>query len=43
MEFRRKFGRKKESKPSKGLFFILLLAFVIILWFKADDIMNALL
>jgi len=43
MEFKRKFGRKKESKPTKGLLYILLLAVVIILWMKADDIMNALL
>lgn len=43
MEFRRKFGRKKESKPTKGIFLILLLALAIFLWFKAEDIMNTLL
>ena len=43
MEFRRRFGRKKESKPTKGIFLILLLALAIFLWFKAEDIMNALL
>jgi hypothetical protein len=43
MEFRRKFGRKKEAKPTKGIFLILLLALAIFLWFKAEDIMNALL
>ncbi|WP_262501941.1 hypothetical protein [Polaribacter atrinae] len=42
MEFKRKFGRKKETKPTKGLFLVLLLAFALILWFKAEDIMNAL-
>ena len=42
MEFKRKFGRRRESKPKKGLFFILLLAFALILWFKAEDIMSAL-
>lgn len=42
MEFKRKFGRKKESKPTKGLMLVLLLVIVIILWMKADAIMNAL-
>jgi hypothetical protein len=41
MEFKRKFGRsRKESKPTRGLFLLLLLVVVLILWFKADDIMN---
>jgi len=43
MEFKRKFGRKKDTKPTKGILLILLLATAIILWFKAEDIMNALL
>ena len=42
MEFKRKFGRKKESKPTKGLLLVLLLVIVVVLWFKADEIMNAL-
>ncbi|MEO9570087.1 MAG: hypothetical protein ABJH82_13310 [Polaribacter sp.] len=42
MEFKRKFGRKKQTKPTKGLFLVIVLAFVLILWFKAEDIMNAL-
>ena len=42
MEFKRKFGRKKEAKPVKGLFLALLLAIAIILWYKAESIMNAL-
>ncbi|WP_284041180.1 hypothetical protein [Polaribacter sp. Z022] len=42
MEFKRKFGRKKQTKPTKGLFLVILLAVVLILWFKAEDIMNAL-
>ncbi|MGY0407228.1 MAG: hypothetical protein ACWIPJ_02570 [Polaribacter sp.] len=42
MKFQRKFGRKKDAKPKKGLFLIALLAIVLILWFKAEDIMNAL-
>ena len=40
MEFKRKFGRKKESKPTKGLFLILLLVISIILWFKMDAILD---
>lgn len=42
MEFKRKFGRKKESRPTKGLLFVLLLVIAVIFWFKADEIMNAL-
>jgi len=43
MEFKRKFGRKKKTKPTKGIFLILLLALALFLWFKAEDIINALL
>jgi len=42
MEFRRKFGRRKESKSKKGLFYIALLAIALLLWFKAEDIMKSL-
>ena len=42
MEFKRKFGRQKESKPTKGLLLVLLLVIAVVLWFKADEIMNAL-
>jgi hypothetical protein len=42
MEFKRKFGRKKESKPTKGLLLVLLLVIAVIFWFKTDEIMNAL-
>ncbi|MGK0449091.1 MAG: hypothetical protein ACJA2M_002894 [Polaribacter sp.] len=42
MEFKRKFGRKKESKPTKGLLLVLLLVIAVIFWFKADAIMDAL-
>ena len=42
MEFKRKFGRKKESRPTKGLLLVLLLVIAVIFWFKADEIMNAL-
>ena len=42
MEFKRKFGKKKETKPTKGIFLIVLLIAALILWFKAEAIMNAL-
>ncbi len=42
MEFKRKFGRQKETKPTKGLMLVLLLVIAVICWFKAEDIMNAL-
>ena len=42
MKIKRKFGKRKDSKPTKGLFLLLLLVVVLILWFKADDIMNSL-
>ncbi|MDB9723362.1 MAG: hypothetical protein ACKVK4_03030 [Flavobacteriales bacterium] len=42
MEFKRKFGRKKEAKPTKGLFFILLLGLAVVLWFKMEAILDAL-
>lgn len=41
MEFKRKFGRKKETKPAKGLLLILLLVVAIILWFKMEAILEA--
>jgi len=40
MEFKRKFGRKKDSKPNRGLFFVFLLVIALILWFKAEDLMK---
>lgn len=40
MEFRRKFGKKKESKPTKGLLLVLLLIIAVILWFKAESILD---
>jgi hypothetical protein len=42
MEFKRKFGKQKESKPKKGLMLILLLALALFLWFKAENILNSL-
>lgn len=43
MEFKRKFGKRKETKPQKGLFLVLLLAIVLFLWFKAGTILEAIL
>jgi len=42
MEFKRKFSRRKRTKPTKGLFLVVLLAFIIIFWFKAEAILEAL-
>jgi len=42
MQFRRKFGRKRDSKPTKGFFLILLLVVAIVLWFKMEAIFEAL-
>ena len=42
MEFKRKFGKRKESKPGKGLFLVLLLILALILWFQAGAIMESL-
>ena len=42
MQFRRKFGRKKESKATKGLFLILLLVVAVILWYKMEGILDSL-
>ncbi|MGB0891229.1 MAG: hypothetical protein ACPGUU_02675 [Flavobacteriaceae bacterium] len=41
MEFKRRFGNRKKAKPQKGLFLIVLLIIVIVLWFKAESIVNA--
>jgi hypothetical protein len=42
MEFKRKFGKQKESKPKKGLFLVLLLALAIFLWYNAESLLNSL-
>jgi len=42
MQIRRKFGRKKESKPTKGLFLILLLVVALLLWYKMEVILERL-
>ena len=42
IKFRRKFSssRRKQSKPKKGLFLVFLLLLALLLWFKADAILN---
>jgi|TARA_R110001592_G_scaffold111398_1_gene308536 hypothetical protein len=42
MEFKRKFGKNKESKPVKGLFLIILLIIAVFLWFNAESFLTAL-
>lgn len=42
MEFKRKFGRKKESKPTKGIFLVLLLALALFLWYNAESLLKSL-
>ena len=42
MEFKRRFGNRKRSKPKKGLFLVVLLVIALILWFKAEALMEAL-
>ena len=42
MKFKRKFGRKKESKPIKGLFLVALLAIALLLWYKVGALMELL-
>ena len=41
MKFQRKFGRQKKTKPVKGLFLVILLVIALILWFKAEAILEA--
>jgi hypothetical protein len=42
MEFRRKFGKKKQKHSQKGLLLALALAVVLYLWFNADALIKAL-
>jgi hypothetical protein len=42
MKFKRNFGRKKESKPIRGLFLVALLAIALLLWYKAGALMELL-
>ncbi|MDO6599505.1 MULTISPECIES: hypothetical protein [Tenacibaculum] len=40
MEFKRKFGKKKQAKPQKGLFLVVLLAIALYLFFNADSLLS---
>jgi hypothetical protein len=42
MEFKRKFGNRKKSKPQKGLFLIVLLIIVLFLWYKSESLITGL-
>jgi hypothetical protein len=42
MEFKRKFGKQKKSKPAKGLFLVILLALALILWFNTESLLKSL-
>ncbi|MDB2632984.1 hypothetical protein OAV59_01830 [Flavobacteriaceae bacterium] len=42
MKFQRKFGRRRASKPKKGLMLIMLLILVLFLWNQAENIMASL-
>jgi len=40
MEFKRRFGDRKRTKPQKGLFLIVLLILALYLFFNADKIIG---
>jgi flagellar basal body-associated protein FliL len=40
MEIKRKFGKQKESKPKKGLFLVIILIIVVLLWYNAEVILE---
>ncbi|MGB1043321.1 MAG: hypothetical protein ACPGU6_07995 [Tenacibaculum sp.] len=40
MEFKRRFGKRRKTKPKKGLYLVILLAFVLYLFFNADKIIG---
>ncbi len=42
MEFKRRFGNRKKTKPKKGLFLVLLLIIALLLWYKAEAILESL-
>lgn len=41
MEFKRRFGNRKKANPKRGLILVILLIIVIVLWFKAENIIEA--
>ena len=42
MEFKKRFGNRRRTKPKKGLFLIALLILAILLWYKAEAILEGL-
>jgi len=40
MEFKRKFGKQKESKPKKGLILIMILIIVVLIWYNAEVLLE---
>jgi hypothetical protein len=40
MEFKRKFGDRKKTNSKKGLFLVVLLLIAILLWYKAESLME---
>ncbi len=42
MEFKRRFGNRKKTKPKKGLFLVFLLIIALLLWHKAEAILESL-
>lgn len=42
MEFKRRFGNRKKTKPKKGLFLVLLLIIALLFWYKAEAILERL-
>lgn len=42
MEFKRKFGKRKQKNSKKGVLLVLILAVVLYLWFNAESMIKAL-
>ncbi len=40
MQFKRRFGEQKRKKPTKGLFLVVLLVIVVLLWYNAEGILS---
>lgn len=40
MKFQRKFGQNRKTNPKRGLFLVLLLVVVILLWYNAEKIIG---
>lgn len=42
MKFKRRFGNRKKTRPTKGLFLVALLILALLLWFKSEAIIEKL-